>query len=67
MNDHYGNEISHYGDSSACARSVYQALSPPPLEGPGNETSLDGDIISSIIIIIILILLIYYYSEFDEN
>ena len=25
------------GSPGACACSVYQALSPPPLEGPGNE------------------------------
>ena len=37
MNDHYGNATGHYGDPGACMRSVYQALSPPPLEGPGNE------------------------------
>ena len=24
----------------ACACNVYQALSPPPLEGPGNEASV---------------------------
>ena len=39
VNDHYGNAIGHYGDPSACARSVYRALS-PPLEGPGNEAKL---------------------------
>ena len=38
-NDHYGNATGRYGDPSACACSVYQALS-PPLEGPGNESRL---------------------------
>ena len=38
-NDHYGNATNRYGDSSACARSVYQAHS-PPLEGPGYEATL---------------------------
>ena len=28
------------GSPGACACSVYQALSPPPLEGPGNEASV---------------------------
>ena len=37
MNDHYGNATGRYGDPSACMCSVYQVLSPPPLEGPGNE------------------------------
>ena len=39
-NDHHGNAIGCYGDPSACACSVYQALSPPPLKGPGNEARL---------------------------
>ena len=39
-NDHFGNASGRYGDPSACACSVYQALSPPPLEGPGNEARL---------------------------
>ena len=37
--DHYGNAIGRYGDPGACARNVYQALS-PPLEGPGNEAKV---------------------------
>ena len=36
------NATSHYGDPSTCVRSVYQALSPPPLEGPGYEAMHDG-------------------------
>ena len=40
VNDHYGNAIGHYGDPSTCTCSVYQALSPPPLEGLGNEARL---------------------------
>ena len=26
-----------YGEVDACANGVYQALSPPPLKGPGDE------------------------------
>ena len=36
-NDRYGNAT---GDFGACACSVYQALSPPPLERPGYEASI---------------------------
>jgi hypothetical protein len=39
VSDHYGNAIGLYGNPSACARSVYQALS-PPLEGPGYEATI---------------------------
>ena len=39
-NDHYGNATGHYRDPSACACSMYQALSPPSLEGSGNEARL---------------------------
>ena len=28
-----------YGKVDACANGVYQALSPPPLKGPGDEAS----------------------------
>jgi hypothetical protein len=38
-NDHYGNTMGRYGDPGACERSVYQALSPPPLEGPGYDAN----------------------------
>ena len=38
-NDHYGNATGHYRDPSACACSMYQALSPTSLEGSGNEAS----------------------------
>ena len=41
-NDHYGNATGRYGDPSACMYClVYQALSPPPLEGPGNKATLE--------------------------
>ena len=37
---HYGNVTGRHGEAGACARNVYQALS--PLKGPGYEaTSLD--------------------------
>ena len=36
VSDHHGNATGHYGDASACARNVYQALLSPP-EGPGYE------------------------------
>jgi hypothetical protein len=39
-NDHYGNATGRYGDPGTCARSVYQALSPPPLERKGLGTRL---------------------------
>ena len=39
-NDHYGNATGHYRDPSACVCSMYQALSPPSLEGSGNEARL---------------------------
>ena len=29
-----------YGKVDACANGVYQALSPPPLKGPGDEASM---------------------------
>ena len=45
MSDHHGNATGHYGDASACACNVYQALLSPP-EGPGyearNGTALDA-------------------------
>ena len=39
VSDHHGNATGHYGDASACARNVYQALLSPP-EGPGYEARL---------------------------
>ena len=36
VSDHHGNATGHYGDASACACNVYQALLSPP-EGPGYE------------------------------
>ena len=38
VSDHHGNATGHYGDASACACNVYQALLSPP-EGPGYEAS----------------------------
>ena len=32
-----------YGKVDACANGVYQALSPPPLKGPGDEANISGD------------------------
>ena len=29
-----------YGKVDACANGVYQALSPPPLKGPGDEANI---------------------------
>ena len=49
VNDHYGNATGHYGDPSACACSVYQALSPSPLEEPGNEARL-GAAVSTMVL-----------------
>ena len=39
VSDHHGNATGHYGDASACARNVYQALLSPP-EGPGYEANI---------------------------
>ena len=39
-NDHYGNTTGCYGNPSACACSVYQAPSRPPLEGLGMRLGL---------------------------
>ena len=43
MSNHYGNAIGHYGDPGAYVSSVYQDLSPVPLEGPGYEAKLHSD------------------------
>ena len=40
QNHHYGNTTCRYGDPSACACSVYQAPSPPRLEGLGTRLDL---------------------------
>ena len=32
-----------YGNIDACANGVYQALSPPPLKGPGDEANVKYD------------------------
>ena len=42
VSDHHGNATGHYGDASACARNVYQALLSPP-EGPGYEAMLGSE------------------------